>query len=45
MVTKMLHAYISVTVVDRPIGETGAQWLRNLLFQYITYPVRATGIF
>ena len=27
------------------VGETGAQWIRNLLFQYITDPVRATGIF
>ena len=33
--------------VNRPesVGETGAQWIRNLLFQYITDPVRATGIF
>ena len=26
-------------------GETGAQWIRNLLFQYITDPLRATGTF
>ena len=26
------------------IGETGAQWIRNLLFQYITDPLRVTGI-
>ena len=27
------------------VGETGAQWIRNLLFQYITDPLRVTGIF
>ena len=34
-----------IMAVGRSIGETGAQWIRNLLFQYITDPVRATGIF
>ena len=27
------------------IGETRAHWIRNLLFQYITDPLRATSIF
>ena len=27
------------------LGETGVQWIRNLLFQYITDPLRAIGIF
>ena len=27
------------------VGETGAQWIRNLLFQYITDPLRAIAIF
>ena len=27
------------------VGETRAQWIRNLLFQYITDPLSANGIF
>ena len=33
------------TAICYDVGETGAQWIRNLLFKYITDPLRATGIF
>ena len=36
---------VFVSCRKHTVGETGAQWIRNLLFQYITDPVRATGIF
>ena len=46
-----LHLYLQGHFFTRAKGkvlvyidETGAQWIRNLLFQYITDPLRATGI-